>query len=293
MQRLLVEEKKIYEMLNEALVDASSNMPLDVEEKLRQMAKEEDNDIARLHLEKTLENALRAREKGLLTCCDTGYPMYYVRLGNNVIIEGGVYNLYRIVEKVTSNVTEEFKLRSNMVHPITRLNTGNNLGRHMPHLDLEFDPEFDGFEVTAVLKGGGSEVFGSYFRMLAPGDGLEGIIKFVIDSVFNGTKGGKTCPPVIVGIGIGGTSDVCMTLAKKSAVLPNIGQRHDEREIADMEEKLTEQLNRLGIGPMGTGGKNTVMDVHIDYAVTHTAVLPVAVNMQCPISRRSTIRYSG
>jgi len=171
----------------------------------------------------------------------------------------------------------------------------------MPKLELTFSGAGDGLHLVAAPKGGGSEIFGTFYRMLFPSDGEAGIMKFVLDSVAAGCYAGKICPPAIVGVGIGGTADLCMRLAKEAAVLRPVGRRHDEPRIAEMEDKLLAATRRLGIGPMGSRGINAMLGLHIETAVTHTAALPVAVNAQCLIGRRwtasidanNTVSYSG
>jgi len=154
---------------------------------------------------------------------------------------------------------------------------------------VQFIPE-DYVELTVFPKGGGSENM-SAMTMLTPDKGLLGIKKFVVDTVIN--AGGKPCPPIIVGLGIGGSSDLALKLAKKALLRP-INQRHSEPEIAKLEDELLEAVNNTGIGPMGLGGKHTALGVNAEYAYCHTASFPVAVNIQCWAARRATARiYDG
>jgi tartrate/fumarate subfamily iron-sulfur-dependent hydro-lyase alpha chain len=180
-----------------------------------------------------------------------------------------------------------------MVHPLTRENRGDNVGYYFPHVDIRFDPSIDFLEITSVPKGGGSEMFGTFYKMLLAADGKAGIIQFIVDCFLESTYGGQTCAPNIVGVGIGGTADVCMKIAKEAAVLRPIGSRHPDPEIAELEEELLEQLNALGVGPMGMGGRMGAFDVHIECAMTHSGALPVAYVGQCAIARRACVRLES
>src|ERR1043166_6024253 len=175
-----------------------------------------------------------------------------------------------------------------MVHPITRRPLDDNVGLHFPRVKLRFDAAQQGIRVTAVPKGGGGDVFGSYYRMLLAADGMTGVFKFLLDCFRDSTYSGKTCPPNLIGIGIGGTPDVCMTLAKEACVLRPVGDRHPEPDVAALEVDLLDAFNEMGVGPMGCGGDTAALDVHIEVAATHTAALAVAFNAQCHIGRRAT-----
>jgi fumarate hydratase subunit alpha/L(+)-tartrate dehydratase alpha subunit len=280
-------------MIYEAVVRAAVDLPEDVEGSLRDAYDRQDDPLARLHLELTLANVASARKTESLACGDTGFPLYYVVVGENVHVEGGWSRLYEVSREAVRQATERFQLRSTMVHPLTRHNTGTNCGYYVPSVEVRFDSRFEGMKIVAVLKGGGAEIYGSYFKMMLAADGREGATKFILDSIKAGTEEGKTCPPSVVGVGIGGTSDICMKMAKESAVLRPIGRRHPEKEIAEYEQDLMDAVNSLGIGPMGTGGNPTVLAVNVEYAVVHTGALPVGVNIQCAIARRCVAQIDG
>jgi fumarate hydratase subunit alpha/L(+)-tartrate dehydratase alpha subunit len=286
MREVEVSKAKLREMMYQAVVKAAIEVPHDVERSLRTAYTRETNSLAKLHLEKTLTNIRFARETRCLACGDTGFPLYYVIIGDNLRVEGGLSSLYDASKQAVKQATEEFRLRATMVHPLNRENTKTNCGDYIPAVEVRFDPRFQGMKIVAILKGGGAEIYGSFFRMMLPADGKEGATKFILDSIHAGTEEGKTCPPSIVGVGIGGTSDICMRLAKEAAVLRPVGSRHPEKEVARYEEDLMVAVNSLGIGPMGTGGNTTILDLHIEYAVVHTGALPVGVNIQCAIARR-------
>jgi len=149
-----------------------------------------------------------------LLCSDTGAPVYYVRMGENVRIERGFSNLYEQGKKAINDATIKGILRPNMVHPITRKNTGRNLGPYTPLVEIRFDPNIDYMDIVAVPISGGSETSGTFYRMMSPVDGKKGIMRFILDCIECSTYAGKTCPPNIIGIGIGGTADQCMKIAK-------------------------------------------------------------------------------
>jgi len=291
MNQFCVPRDVLYEVLYAAIVKAASSVPLDVRDRLEACLEEEEPEsLASDSLAATLSNIDVAQREGVPACPDTGFPLYYVRVGNEIEIEGGYSTIYELCAQAVAAATQQDRLRKTMVHPLTRHNPGTNVIHSMPHVEIRFDPNIDYLEVTAVPKGGGSEIFGTFYRMTTPADGLTGIKKFVFDSVLRATQFGKSCPPNVIGVAIGGTADLCMKLAKEAAVLRPIGDRHPERLIADMEAELIEDLNALAIGPMGLGGSCTVLDVHIEVAATHTAALPVALNAQCSVCRRATAR---
>ena len=176
-------------------------------------------------------------------------------------------------------------MRPNAVHPLTRKNPGDNVGDYMPYVN--FTPiDSDYIEITAMPKGAGSENM-SKVAMLNPSDGLKGIKKFALDTVVS--AGSKPCPPTIIGLGIAGSADISIKLAKMALLRP-IDQRHPDPTIASLEKELFEAFNSLGIGVMGLGGKTTVLGVNAELGYCHTASLPVAINVQCWAGRKATAR---
>ena len=276
------------------MVRAASSVPSDVRSALeRGLSAEKPGGLAERSLRATLGNLDIAAQDGLFACPDTGFPLFYIRVGDGIQVESGYSAIDRISAEAVAAATLGNHLRKTMVHPLTRFNPGTNVIQHMPHVTLKWDPGIDYLELTAVPKGGGSEIFGTFYRMTTPADGLEGIRKFILDSALRAMTTGKSCPPNIVGVGIGGTADLCMKLAKEAALLRPVGDRHPEGIITELEDELFDDLNDLGIGPMGLGGSTTVLDVHVEYAATHTAALPVAFNSQCSVCRRATARIVG
>ena len=282
MIKLLTIQYAMYETMRKAV----TLIPPDIEFFLKKVLEEEMEPLARKHLEVTLKNILLASQGKGLVCGDTGFPLYFITAGSNTEIEGGFGSLWEAAKKAIFKATEKSFLRPTMVDPLTRENPGTNLGPGMPKIELIFMDKNDGLEIIAVPKGGGSEIFGTFYRMMYPSDGETGIMKFVVESIYDGCYAGKICPPAIIGVGIGGTADMCMQLAKKAAVLRSLGTHNPDTQIAKMERKLFCAIRQLGLGPMGSKGINAVMGIHIETAVTHTAALPVAVNTQCSVGRR-------
>jgi len=267
-------EDTIFNLFKEAVI----KLPEDVKIALEDAYKNEDQEIARLNLKAILDNIEAAEKMGVPMCQDTGLPIVFVKLGP-VKVE----NLYEGIRNGVERATKEVPLRPNVVDPITRKNTGINTGNMMPQVDIELINE-EKIEFTVFPKGIGSEN-NNALKMALPGEGIEGIKKFVIDTVIN--AGGKPCPPIIVGVGIGGSSDLAMKIAKK-ALLGKVGERNPDKQIAELEEDILRQINETGIGPMGLGGKTTALDVKILTADTHTAGLPIGVCIQCWAGRRAS-----
>ena len=257
---------------------ASTKLPADIGWALEAAAGWETGEIAYSQLGAIMENAKKAEFLGRPMCQDTGLPIFYVSGKFDSSVKGEI-------ERAVKRATAELPLRPNLVDPITRENTGDNTGFSSPF--IHFDPTEDDFlQISVLPKGAGSENM-TRLAMLNPADGIEGIKRFVIDSVLD--AGGRPCPPSIVGIGIGGTSDVCASMAKEALLLP-LSARNPDKSIAALEDELFMKLNESGLGPMGLGGQTTVLGVRIKKAGCHTASLPVAVNIGCWATRRATVR---
>jgi len=199
--------------------------------------------------------------------------------GTRVIDAGiDVPELKARIRRACERATAEYPLRSNTVHPLTRKHTGTNTGEGIPIIKLDFAPDSDTIHLTMAPKGSGSENM-SFLRMLNPSEGRKGIKKFVLQCIFE--SGAKPCPPMIVGIGLGGTSDVAMQLAKEASTFRKIGTSNSDPEVAVLEKELLEHINQTGIGPQGLGGSTTALAVNIEWAHTHISHNPVAVNIQC------------
>ncbi|MGM0493464.1 MAG: fumarate hydratase [Armatimonadota bacterium] len=289
----MIDRETVATAMYEAMRMAATRLPPDVEAALEAAIDEESDPLARQHLQVSLENARSAGDGEGLVCADTGFPLFFITAGSRTEVEGGFGALHEAAAEATARATAESYLRPTMVDPLTRENPGDNVGPGMPRVKLDFDGDGDGLEIIAAPKGGGSEIFGTFYRMMYPSDGEAAILKFVIDSIRDGCYAGKICPPAIVGVGIGGTADLCMELAKEAAVLRPIGEPSEDPNAAALERKLFDAARELGLGPMGAAGRSAVMAVNVETAVTHTAALPVAVNAQCLVGRRWRATISG
>jgi fumarate hydratase subunit alpha/L(+)-tartrate dehydratase alpha subunit len=228
-----------------------------------------------------ITNIRVAEETENLLCQDTGIPIYNVTIGRGVEIAG--VDLERAIRRGCERATREHPLRSSVVHPITRRNEHTSCGPGVPAIHVGFC-EDEKLVIEMVPKGSGSEN-NSWLRMAIPAEGVNAIKAFVVDCVIE--AGGKTCPPTIVGVGVGGTSDLCVALAKRAATRP-LGTACADPAGASLETSLTEAVNTLGVGPQGLGGDSTAFAVHVEIAATHITMNPVAVNMQCHSARRAS-----
>ncbi len=257
---------------------ANTKLPMDIAWALEGAAGWESNEIAYSQLGAIMDNAKKAEFMGIPMCQDTGIPVFYVRGRFDSSIK-------KDIEKGIAKATKEIPLRPNTVDPISRQNSGDNLGKGMPI--IHFEPTDDNFtEITVLPKGAGSENM-TRLAMLNPAAGMDGVKKFIIDSVLD--AGGKPCPPTVIGIGIGGTSDVCISLAKEALLLP-IDAANPDPVLDKLEQEIFQALNSSGLGPMGLGGSTTTLGVRALSACCHTASLPVAVNIGCWATRRATAR---
>ena len=223
-----------------------------------------------------LDNIQTADSRDTLVCQDTGLPVFQVFVGTGVNVD--IAQLKSRLQKGCERATAEYPLRSNTVHPLTRKHTGTNTGQGIPVIKLDFVPGSDRIEIRMAPKGSGSENT-SFLKMLNPAEGRKGVKQFVLQCIFD--SGARPCPPMIVGIGLGGTSDVAMQLAKEASTFRKIGSANPDPDVAQLERELLDTINQTGIGPQGLGGATTAMAVHIEWAHTHISQNPVAVNIQC------------
>lgn len=275
-----MDDKSIIEGISQVIRKAENELPEDVIVALKK-AYEREKGVAKLQLGNILENVEIARETNRPLCQDTGVQTFFVTIGKDFPYIGRLKDL--IIEGVKV-ANEDIPLRPNAVNPFTSKNNKHNIGDYIPAITWDF-AEGNKVELTAIPKGGGSENM-SKLVMLKPGLGLQGVKKFVVEEMIK--AGGNPCPPTIVGVGIGGGADLAMKLGKK-ALLRKIGHSHDEKGIAKLEEEIKEKINESGIGPMGLGGKTTVLDVHIEKAPRHPASLPVGLVVQCWADRRASM----
>ena len=275
----MITEKQIEDTIYQLYKEAAIVLGDDVKSALEEALKREDSDLGKLNIEAILKNIELAEEKSIPMCQDTGLPIIFVKLGK-VHVE----NLYEGIKKGVARATSEVPLRPNVVDPITRKNSGN-VGDKVPIVDIELIDE-DYVEFTIMPKGFGSEN-NNGLKMALPAEGIEGVKDFVVETALK--AGGKPCPPIVVGVGIGGSSDMALKLGKK-ALLGKVGERNPDPTIAEMELECLERINKDGKGPMGLGGRTTALDVKILKMDTHTAGLPIGVVIQCWADRHATAR---
>ncbi|MCK5327601.1 MAG: fumarate hydratase [Candidatus Latescibacteria bacterium] len=260
-------------------VDANVHLGDDMVKALQKAIPKESSESARSILSQLVENARIAASDEVPLCQDTGFAVFFVRIGGDVRVDGDIGEA--IQEGVRQGYQQGYLRKSIVGDPLRRTNTGDNTPAVI-HYDLV---PGDQIEIRFAPKGGGSENM-SEIRMLRPADGIEGVRAFVVDRVRR--SGGNPCPPLIVGVGIGGTFEKCAQLAKRT-LFRSVGVRNPDPFYADLEERLLEEINALGIGPQGLGGRTTALDVHIEMFPCHIASLPVAVNLQCHAARHGRV----
>lgn len=260
--------------------DANYFLPEDVLERIREMKQKEESPVGQEILDQLIENEKIARTEGIPICQDTGFAVVFVEIGQDVHIVGDLKDA--ISKGVAKGYTEGYLRKSILLDPLKRTpNSGDNTP---PVIWIDIVPG-DTIKISVAPKGGGSENM-SRIKMLTPSDGIEGFKRFVVDAVYE--AGGNPCPPVVVGVGVGGTFEKCAFLAKK-ALLRKIGQRNPDPFYAKLEEELLELINKTGIGPQGLGGTITALDVFIEQYPLHIASFPVAVNLNCHAARHKEI----
>ena len=262
------------------LKKAETQLPSDVIDALKQAQICETSQIAKAQLSAILQNIEIAKEHSVPMCQDTGILVFFVELGRDARLD---FKLEDAIIEGVRRATESIPLRPNAVEPLTRKNSGNNTGIGLPDIKYEL-VDGDKISITVAPKGAGSENM-SAITMLNPTE-VDSIRNFILTTVLN--AGGMPCPPIVVGVGIGGSFDKAARLAK-SALLRNI----DPENMTELERDILNDINSLGIGPMGLGGDTTALAVHIKTAHCHTASLPVAVNIQCWANRHASVTLGG
>src|SRR5215470_7541423 len=262
--------KLIEDTARELMARAAIDIPADYREGVRQARDREQNRIARFVLTEMDKNWDIASAERRPMCADTGLPRYYVRAGNDALVEGGFVALERALRRATADATTAIPLRPNRVHPLTRVDHDNNVGMHAPEVTYAFEPDRDFIDLTTVHKGG--------------------LKRFFVDTLVQFGKRGLACQPAIMGVGIGGAKDTCVRLGKEAACLRAVGSRHPDPAVARLEEELTALGNYIGIGAMGFAGTSMVVGTHIEIAFSHTGGMPVGIHQFCLSSRRATAR---
>lgn len=279
----MITQKQVENTICNLYRDSVIELPKDVKNALEEAYANETDQTARLNLKAIIDNIDAAHKNSIPMCQDTGLPIVFVKLGG-VEVENLYQGIRNGVEKATINVP----LRPNVVDPFTRENTGTNTGKGIPLVDVEI-VDGDYLELTIFPKGFGSEN-NNALKMGLPGEGIEGVKNFVLETVL--AAGGKPCPPTRIGVGIGGSSDYALKLAKK-ALLREVNSKNSDKRLAKLEEELLERVNSTGIGPMGLGGKTTALDVKVELVDTHTAGLPIGVCIQCWAARHASAVLRG
>ena len=275
-----IEAQKVTEAVRDLCIEANTHLPEDHLAALRRALGEEESALGREVLERLLENAEVARERCVAFCQDTGYAVFFVELGSEVRVAGGEIG-EAIDEGVRRGYEEGFLRKSIVRGPLDRTNTGDNTPA-IVYYDLVSG---DALKLTMLVKGAGCDNMSS-LRMLTPAEGVEGMKRFVVETVER--AGPNASPPLTIGVGIGGPFERAALLAKKALTRPS-GEPSPDPKIARLERELLEAINDTGIGPAGYGGTVTALAVHVESFATHIAAFPVAVNLDCHSHRTSSV----
>jgi fumarate hydratase subunit alpha len=280
-----ISEGLIEETLFELMRKASISLPLDVQNALKAGYAREESATAKGQLMSILDNCRIANEKQIGLCQDTGVPMVYADVGLGCRMEG---NPQAAMARALERATKEVPLRQNVINPLTKENSGTNTGWGIPYVHWDMMPSSDYLDLMAVPKGFGSEMRAAQCWVLTSEDIGRATVKAVLDVVEDAM--GEPCPPVILGIGIGGFADSSMALAKKALFRAPIGTRNADPVVAALETEIFEAVNAMELGPMGFGGKTYALGVHAELNGSHTAVVPVSIMFQCWACRYSKAR---
>ncbi len=268
----------ITDKIEEMFIDACRNIPCNILSALKEAKEKEESPLGKEVIERIIQNDELAKDKQLPICQDTGLAVVFLEVGYDVHFDGDIYEA--VNEGVRRAYTNGYLRKSVVKHPLDRVNTKDNTPA-IVHIKLV---KGDKVKIDVAPKGGGSENM-SLVKILIPADGVEGIKKLVLDTVFNG--GGKPCPPIIVGLGIGGNLEQSALLAKK-ALLREVDDVNEDPILAKLENELKEEINNLGVGPMGFGGTQTCLAVKALAYPCHIASLPLAINIQCHAARHKS-----
>lgn len=273
-----IKVSQIIDAVEQLCMTANYDLNSDIMEALEEGAHCEESETGRLVLAQLVENAKTAASERMAICQDTGMAVVFLEIGQDVHVTGGSLT-EAINEGVRRGYTKGFLRKSVVSDPLERINTGDNTPAVI-HFDII---EGDSLKITLAPKGFGSENM-SGVKMLKPSDGVDGVKSFIEEVVEK--AGPNPCPPIVVGVGIGGTTEKAALLAKRALLRP-VNRRSTKQDIRRLEEEMLERVNRLGIGPAGLGGRLTAMAVNIEVFPTHIAGLPVAVNMSCHVTRHA------
>jgi tartrate/fumarate subfamily iron-sulfur-dependent hydro-lyase alpha chain len=281
-----IDLQAVEDAAKELYIRALKVLPPDIKSGFGRLQSTETGATAQQVLGTMVTNIAVAERTDNLLCQDTGVPIYNVWIGRDVQVDGHL--LKQAIRRGCERATREYPLRSSVVHPLTRKNNHTSCGIEVPVIHIDFTDAPALLQIEMIPKGSGSEN-NSFLKMAVPADGIDAIKTFVIDCVL--AAGGKTCPPTIVGVGLGGTSDLAIALAKRAATRA-LGTHCADADGAALETQLSAAVNHLGVGPQGLGGDSTAFAVHIELAATHITMNPIAVNMQCHSARRSRASFT-
>ena len=280
-----ISENTVEEVAYRLLCKAATELPSGMRQALERAYEKEQNPVARGHLSAILKSSQISKEKGIPLCQDTGIPLFFLDLGTKCSLDG---NINQALINAVKRATADVPLRHNITHPISHVNTDTNTGYRIPPVYTDLIDGQDYLEITAITKGLGSEARSTESMVLASEDTVKAIKKCVLDEVR--MVMGDPCPPVIIGVGVGGVADYNLKLAKRALFREPIGAHNPDPEIAALEEELLNAINSLNIGPMGFGGNTYAIAVNIEIAGKHTGVTPVGVTLQCWAHRYSKAR---
>ncbi len=278
-----IEYNEVVDAVKNIILHCGTDLPQDTYDALKEAMENEKSPVAKEVIRQILENADIAKDEKRPLCQDTGLAVFFVKVGEDVKIKGGL--LKDAINEGTAKGYEEGYLRASTCEPFSRANLKDTVGYNLPaiiHFDLV---EGDKIDIEYAAKGGGSENV-SRAKVFPPAAGKEGVIEFVKEVISD--AGGNPCPPITVGVGIGGTFEKAC-ISSKHALFRDIGSVNPDPEMAELEQIMLDEINKLGIGAMGMGGTKTALAVHIEANPCHIASLPVSVNVQCHSSRHTHI----
>lgn len=285
----MITEELVSNVAFTLLKNSSIRLPKDIKSALKRAYKKETVAAGKLHIATILQNIAIAEKTNVCVCQDTGIPLFFVKLGLKANMK---CDLKKAIVAGTERATKETPLRENVIHPITKKNSGTNVGWGMPHIFYDVDYDSDSIQITAVPKGFGSEskTVLVYIATSEPFF-LQALTKCVVDNLTAAM--GDPCPPYIVGVGIGGTGEIATMLAKKAYLRRPVDTYHPDPIVANLEKHLLKVVNKTGIGPMGMGGGVTALAVHAEICGTHTGAVPVAVSVQCWAARQASAKIDS
>ncbi len=280
----MIDTEALADRLVKGLRDGVIELPEDVKHRLEEAIDQESDELAKTQLRTILENVDVAHDGCAAMCQDTGMQIFFIKAGYDFPY---LKEVHSAIAPAIARATKEVPLRPNTVDPFTGENPKNNLGHNLPAITVELE-EGDGCDVYIMPKGGGSENMSALW-MLTPAEGFKAMKRKVLEQVQ--FAAGKPCPPIVLGIGIGGGADISIKLAKKALLRP-LDQPNPNPEVAAMEAELLEAVNEIGVGPAGLGGVTTALGVQIEYTNRHPATFPTALVVQCWCDRRQKIHIS-